>query len=245
MLTLRKILNRFPWIPLRWEIYDAVNCTFLLSRHRRTLQKRFENAKEPEEFYGFASGPPELFPPHQAPSEICAFLRHAATARPKVALEIGTAQSGTNFLLGQCLGSLELIIGIDLQPRNLGLLSAFKRGGLDRVIIRGSSRDSRVVSRVKELLSGRLIDVLFIDGDHAYDGVKSDFETYWPLVAEGGLVAFHDIVEDSRTRSGRVTERWAGDAPRYWREVSTGRDGLIEFIEDPDQDGLGIGAFSK
>lgn len=37
------------------------------------------------------------------------------------------------------------------------------------------------------------MDFLFIDGDHAYEGVKADFEMYSPLVRKGGLVALHDI----------------------------------------------------
>ncbi len=37
------------------------------------------------------------------------------------------------------------------------------------------------------------IDLLFIDGVHNYDGVKSDFETFGSKVKKGGVVAFHDI----------------------------------------------------
>ncbi len=36
------------------------------------------------------------------------------------------------------------------------------------------------------------ISFLFIDGDHRYEGVKSDYEIWWPRVSEGGVVAFHD-----------------------------------------------------
>lgn len=38
----------------------------------------------------------------------------------------------------------------------------------------------------------RKIAFLFIDADHSYAGVKADFETWFPLVAPGGIVAFHD-----------------------------------------------------
>jgi hypothetical protein len=34
--------------------------------------------------------------------------------------------------------------------------------------------------------------LLFIDGDHRYEGVRRDFEMYSPLVGAGGLIAFHD-----------------------------------------------------
>ncbi|HZY81119.1 MAG TPA: class I SAM-dependent methyltransferase [Cyclobacteriaceae bacterium] len=36
------------------------------------------------------------------------------------------------------------------------------------------------------------IDFLFIDGDHSIEGAKFDFESYSPMLAKGGLIAFHD-----------------------------------------------------
>ena len=41
-------------------------------------------------------------------------------------------------------------------------------------------------------LAGERINLLIIDGDHTYDGVKFDFETYAPLLAAGGYVIFDD-----------------------------------------------------
>lgn len=37
------------------------------------------------------------------------------------------------------------------------------------------------------------IRLLFIDGDHSYEAVKSDFTLWTPFVIAGGLVAFHDV----------------------------------------------------
>lgn len=36
------------------------------------------------------------------------------------------------------------------------------------------------------------IDLLFIDGNHHYDGVKADFMSWYPHVKKGGVIAFHD-----------------------------------------------------
>lgn len=36
------------------------------------------------------------------------------------------------------------------------------------------------------------IDFLFIDGDHTYQGVLTDWLLYAPLVKRGGIIAFHD-----------------------------------------------------
>lgn len=36
------------------------------------------------------------------------------------------------------------------------------------------------------------IDILFIDGDHGYRQVKSDYENFAPFVVKNGLIIFHD-----------------------------------------------------
>lgn len=43
----------------------------------------------------------------------------------------------------------------------------------------------------------RKIDVLFIDGDHTYEGVKKDWEAWSPFVKKGGIVFFHDCDDTS------------------------------------------------
>lgn len=37
------------------------------------------------------------------------------------------------------------------------------------------------------------IDMLFVDGDHSYEGVKKDIDLYFPKIKSGGIVAMHDI----------------------------------------------------
>ena len=36
------------------------------------------------------------------------------------------------------------------------------------------------------------IDLLFIDGDHSYEGVKKDFELYSKLISDNGMILIHD-----------------------------------------------------
>lgn len=54
--------------------------------------------------------------------------------------------------------------------------------------VRGFS--TAVVDRVAGIAPR--LDVLFIDGDHSYDGVKSDWEAYKGLLGPGSVVIFHD-----------------------------------------------------
>jgi predicted O-methyltransferase YrrM len=39
------------------------------------------------------------------------------------------------------------------------------------------------------------IEILFIDGDHSYEGAKADFERWSAFVRHGGHVLFHDAVD--------------------------------------------------
>lgn len=39
---------------------------------------------------------------------------------------------------------------------------------------------------------GRPIDLLWIDGDHSYEGLATDLDDWAPLVRRGGLIAGHD-----------------------------------------------------
>lgn len=58
---------------------------------------------------------------------------------------------------------------------------------------------------------GGSIDLLHIDGRHAYADVRHDFETWIPKVSDRGVVLFHDVAE---RREGFGV--W-----RFWEEIRT------------------------
>ena len=37
-----------------------------------------------------------------------------------------------------------------------------------------------------------LVDFVYLDGDHTFDGVYKDLKNYYPLVESGGILAGHD-----------------------------------------------------
>ena len=57
------------------------------------------------------------------------------------------------------------------------------------VPIRGWSYE--VIDNIKNLINSK-INLLFIDGNHSYDGVKMDWELYSPLLNKNAIVIFHD-----------------------------------------------------
>ncbi|MDF1615678.1 class I SAM-dependent methyltransferase [Desulfurivibrio dismutans] len=58
----------------------------------------------------------------------------------------------------------------------------------DYRVLKHYSTDPVALNTAKELP----INLLIIDGDHSYEGVKFDFDNYFPLLAPGGYVVFDD-----------------------------------------------------
>jgi predicted O-methyltransferase YrrM len=180
----------------------------------------------------------------QVASEITAFLEWARESSPRVIGEIGSARGGNLFLFslilppGGRLVSVEFIDDHLLRATYRGLVGPGKR----LRCIAGDSHDSATLNRVRRALGRGRFDLLFIDGDHSYEGVKADFEMYAPLVRPGGVVAFHDIVADVFQRYGRPTPSDTGGVPIFWKELKARHPDHREFIENPEQDGFGVGA---
>ena len=56
-----------------------------------------------------------------------------------------------------------------------------------------------------KLFDNMSIDVLYIDGDHTYEGCKKDVELWWPKLRVGGLFSGHDY--KNRPRNNKEAKR--------------------------------------
>ena len=176
----------------------------------------------------------------QRTQEIFTAIEYIKKESPTTYCEIGTAYGGTLFLMSILVNSLETIIGIDLYVRNKSRLNLFHGSEQTIRLLNGSSYAVSTINSFKKIINGRKLDVLFIDGDHRYAGVKKDFLAYRDFVREGGLIMFHDIVPDHFSRFGKCTGSYVGGVPLLWSELKCYYPHQ-EFIEDPLQDGKGIG----
>lgn len=61
------------------------------------------------------------------------------------------------------------------------------------------------------------IDLIFIDGDHSYEGVKADWDLFLPHLNEFGVVVFHDTLWDLRPDG--VHNRADMGVPRFVEEL--------------------------
>jgi predicted O-methyltransferase YrrM len=179
----------------------------------------------------------------QKRTEIVKLLEQLQRLQPRYLCEIGAWRGGTLILFGQVAAPNARILSIDLNytPDRVRAFRYFARPGQRVTCLRADSHSPVTVNYIKRWLRGQRLDFLFIDGDHSLAGVSSDFETYAPFVRHGGIVAFHDIVPDHNTRYGIKTARFSGQVPEFWARVKSKFTTCTEFIEDPDQDGYGIG----
>ena len=183
------------------------------------------------------------FAASQKLAEIRELLERISQLKAKRVLEIGSFQGGTLGLFAQAAAHDAQILSLDLNFTDHRLHS-FPKLALPGQIItchKADSHSQETLKYVVHWLDSELLDVLFIDGDHSYDGVKADYEMYAPLVRPGGLIAFHDVHPDFKTRYGTVTEADVGEVPRFWNELRAQGYVVHECIEHDSQDGMGIG----
>lgn len=127
---------------------------------------------------------------------------------PETVMEIGTFRGGSLYMWSRALKSPKKIISVDIAYNNMDQL--FRQFSNEKTLhfVEGDSQNQATEQRIDGILDEDTIDFLFLDGDHSYEGIKTDFETYEPYVSESGLIALDDIGNESC------------GVPKFWREIS-------------------------
>ncbi len=158
----------------------------------------------------------------QCPVQLASVLVYLASLAPRSLLEIGTASAWTTTLMTAYLQRFGLQradtvdVGSAYLDARLPPLWPSAALGLEnlrmvRLHLGNGSFDRPLRPEY---------DLVFIDGDHSYDGVKADFARYGPLARRA--VLFHDV-HDALTEGVR----------RFWEELKQRRravDSVHEFV---------------
>jgi predicted O-methyltransferase YrrM len=162
----------------------------------------------------------------QKHSELAPFLTLVLKMQPRSVLEIGRGNGGTLWALCQAAADDARIVSLDLPegpyggraatPEVLSSLEKYARSRQELLLIQGDSRDPATLEAVRQQVGS--LDLLFIDGDHTYQGVRSDFDMYSPLMRAGGIVAFHDILHHDNQPDLEVDRFWS-ELPGEKREI--------------------------
>lgn len=178
--------------------------------------------------------------PQQDEYEHRKFVEHIEKFDPDAILEVGTAQGGTLYPWCRRLDA-DLIVSVDQDylGRNLDFYRLFNYHQDSLSLIRSNSQTTETRDQVQNEFGKRGVDFLFIDADHRYDGVRRDFELYSPLVKDGGIIAFHDIL--CKNEVCGVGELWEELILEYDHEMIINED---RFSESPsnnsDSGGIGL-----
>jgi predicted O-methyltransferase YrrM len=102
-------------------------------------------------------------------------------------VEIGRYRGGSSFLLA-CANERRPIYSIDRDPQDDALVQRLldeHQVGRNLTLIVGDSQDTDYPAIPD-------VDLLFVDGDHSYEGCTRDLERWYPRVLHGGHVVLHD-----------------------------------------------------
>jgi predicted O-methyltransferase YrrM len=170
----------------------------------------------------------------QIPAEITQLAQAVQKLQPRTILEIGTASGGTALIWSYLASERVITCDLNEMTHQAPLFTRFPPPGSDcRVtLLSGNSHRADFKARVARELDGTPVDFLFIDGDHTLGGVTADYNDYKGFVRPGGLIGFHDIVEQQPLPTNQVYYLW--EQLKHLADVE-------EFVNDPNQRGFGIG----
>jgi predicted O-methyltransferase YrrM len=224
---------------------DLITISYLMLN--KNYLKQFSSTN-PEEIFNFISNKfLKVFKPAQIQEEFIKLLGIFKENNPQVIMEIGTAMGGSLFSFCKLAHENAIIISIDLPKGSFGggyagwkiqFYKAFTKEEQKLYLLRKDSHSQETLEEAKKILGGKLIDFLFIDGDHTYDGVKKDFEMYSQLVKKGGIIAFHDIAIHSPETGCFVHVFWKELKKQYPNQCK-------EIIKNEKQGWAGMGVFRK
>lgn len=134
-------------------------------------------------------------------SEAEAMYKHCFEFQHPLIVEIGCAHGASSIILAEAAKELGgLLTCFDTYPEDYpgaapGKFGVYAQRAFEKNlesygdVMSFFKSDS---SKVAGVIGSRKIDLLFIDGDHYYDGVSFDCKNLLSLVKPGGYVAFHD-----------------------------------------------------
>jgi predicted O-methyltransferase YrrM len=124
-------------------------------------------------------------------------------------LEIGRWRGGSTFLFAVASDQDSIVTSIDIAPEDDELLkTVLKKNNLAHKVelLVGNSPDAEV--------RRDFYDLIFVDGDHTYEGAARDYEHWKKAVKPGGHLAFHNAAQ------GRLFTDFAAGPLRLAQEIT-------------------------
>lgn len=134
---------------------------------------------------------------------------------PHNVLEIGTT-GATFFMLSRLSTGKKASVDIKDQRWRIHTFMF----GHDWCFFHGNSQTTEMRQNVSSYCDS--YDLIFIDGDHTYEGVRRDFLNYRGLLSERGVILFHDVDPDHVFKGAA-----GGDVWEFWRDLDEGTKTML------------------
>ncbi len=200
------------WIERLARFYDAERNDLFLDRAAELIGRR-------KRLSGAFDFDPEKVPARVTDFEDCAFLFFSSILNNGIArlrfdeaallfrtvrglaapavVEIGRFFGGSTFLIAAALQGRGSLLSIDFHAP--GKMSQDQGVEYDRRT-RAALEKANLAGPVKMVVgdsqtydtTGLSPNVIFVDGDHSYEGVKRDFQTWSRALQPGGVMLLHD-----------------------------------------------------
>ncbi len=151
--------------------------------------------------------------PNQFSKYLCLIRKHYISSY----IEIGCRWGGTFVLTNEFLkrfNNLNKTVAVDLISSPVSEYCVNNTGS-EFIQIDSQSEE------FKNYMRNNYFDLIFIDGDHSYHGVKNDYET---CRNSGKIFVFHDITNDVVPGVGE-----------FWNELKNNESHLYDFHEFTEQ----------
>lgn len=116
----------------------------------------------------------------------------SAKGRSTVALALGSKHGGTAPVYAiEPHEYFNGVLGGKFTPENRGIFFTSLLQTQTADIVRLVNLSSEIVTPGWK----QAVGMIFVDGDHSYDGVKRDYDCWLPHVVPGGTLIFHDSTD--------------------------------------------------
>lgn len=106
--------------------------------------------------------------------------------------------------------------GLNIKGRHFQVCADSVAMGLEWQDGKDLTFNGPIFARERELTSsvrwGRLVDMVFVDGDHSYEHARDDIQTWMVVLKDGGIMAVHDYQKDmfKHSADGPHPKSWPG-----------------------------------
>lgn len=174
----------------------------------------------------------------QHEGELQEFLKIYKEVQPKNIMEIGTFYGGTLWFFIKNNPEIKKIIVLDMPisatDERFGEMMVGRAQWNDWIPqnvkfnnYAGNSHDNQLIHNIKNEHADNDIDMLHIDGDHTYEGVRADYYNFKDMVRIGGMIIFHDVVGET-------------DVAKFWNELVSEYPEECKTISHEGGAGIGI-----